>query len=1658
MRTGRFRESVGAFIGLGLALFAGPLRAQQVSSRVVAYSGMPAPGASPALYDNFAYPAIAPQGEIVFRGRLNSAPGTTYGLWRERFDPVTMAPLLSRVQREGTVSPVAGFNFAGFPGPPTINLPGHFAFRAHIQSGATFNDTLWVETPAPTGLTLIAREGASAPGVPGANFGAIFNNGYDPLLLDDSGRALFSGRLTGGGVTGANDTGLWYYNGTTTTLVAREGDQMPGTPAGHLYADRFLFSDLAILGSGVFVFFGSDGDPINPIQGLWSNHSGSVQPLMLEDGTAPGLAATEKLVQISSFRVNNNNQVAFSGIVERDDGVNPVFLFSAVWISNAQGVFQLAARSDQQPPVFRVPGVAFFTDAGHVIGVDAAGRLVRVTTGGLTVIAKTDDPAPGTAAGVQFAAIQSSFASGNGIAANSGGQVAFKASLKGPGVNLTNDLGLWALDDKLQLVKVAREGDTIEAPAGMPRTITNIEFALSGGSGGPRGMSERGDVLWKASVVGLPLGSQVLAVTGVGSPPEPPRLAALEVVQVIQDWRNEIPLVAGKKTVVRAHVTSFKPMKFVGQLRAFAGSPAGAELAGSPLEASNPGGYVNVNAVSDSERGTLAASPWFELPETWTNGAVTFRFEWASGSMICREFAGPITEDCEAVVTFAPAQTPRIRFLGVSWLEGTNVRQSSIDQAADLARRALLAFPTKAIDFDFRHSGLVLPQLPDVTALLPAIDFIRAADGSPKRLYYGVIPSEFKNGVLGIAYVGDWAGIGHAPADPRRVPGRHTATHELAHELGRRHSVHSSVPGAKPGKKRGVCGEVSDSSWPDFPNWFTIGGSKRPTLGPMDQGTQDLIFGLDTDLMEVVDPAKFFDLMSYCDRPPIESWPSDWTYTNLLLSINSRFAPAGPVVAGTLAGDFFVIRGSVHLLDGSVELLPFANLLQTAPPEVPSAGDYVLRLRSGGGALLGETAFEPKLTEPIGPDPELGTFLIGVAADPAIRIVEIVHDGEVVASRMASANAPVVQVTSPNGGENLTGATVNLQWTGSDADGDPLTYVVQYSPDNGATWTTLGVDLTATGVQIPRSSLPASTQGRLRVQASDGFLTAFDTSNATFTVANNPPFVSLGDPDDGRLYVGDQLVFLDALSFDPEDGNLADSRLAWTSSLDGALGADNNFSVKASDLSAGTHVITVTATDDGGAQATDTATIRIAAEATGPLADLAVSILDQADPVPPGSSAIYTVTATNNGPDGATGVEVAISVTFDPEGPTGAGPATIQSATGPGWNCTTGAGTANCTRAAMAALEEFPITVQAAAPQVGILTASAEISGAEEDPATGNNEAQHTTDVAVPPADISVTKTHGPPTPLAGSDLTYTITVTNDGPAAATGVTVDDTLPAGLTLVSATPSQGSCTGTSAIHCDLGSLSPGSQATVTIVARPAAAGSVSNTATAASDQPDPSPGNNEDTDTATVAVNNGPFGLRIAQVFGGSEAAPDAQFVMLQMWAAGQAAGGHAVTVEDSDGTPIGAYTFPAPTVLANSASQDTVLLATSEAQALFNVTADLTMAPFTADGGARFCWAGIADCVSVGAFTAPSTGSGDPFPVFERVGLAFTRRLDLAGGASALDPLDDTNDSLSDFLLAPPVPRNNARQNGTLPASTCGNATLEGLEDCDDGDTQSGDG
>jgi uncharacterized repeat protein (TIGR01451 family) len=122
-----------------------------------------------------------------------------------------------------------------------------------------------------------------------------------------------------------------------------------------------------------------------------------------------------------------------------------------------------------------------------------------------------------------------------------------------------------------------------------------------------------------------------------------------------------------------------------------------------------------------------------------------------------------------------------------------------------------------------------------------------------------------------------------------------------------------------------------------------------------------------------------------------------------------------------------------------------------------------------------------------------------------------------------------------------------------------------------------------------------------------------------------------------------------------------------------------------------------------------------------------------------------------------------------------------------------------------------------------------------------------------PSADVGVTSSASPSPVQVDSTLTYTLTVTNTGPSGATGVTVTDTLPEGISFGNATVSQGTCADAGGIvTCSIGSLANGAAASITLtVTTPAAAGILTNTATVTANESDPNLSNN--TSTITVDV-------------------------------------------------------------------------------------------------------------------------------------------------------------------------------------------------------------
>src|SRR5262245_59753055 len=97
-------------------------------------------------------------------------------------------------------------------------------------------------------------------------------------------------------------------------------------------------------------------------------------------------------------------------------------------------------------------------------------------------------------------------------------------------------------------------------------------------------------------------------------------------------------------------------------------------------------------------------------------------------------------------------------------------------------------------------------------------------------------------------------------------------------------------------------------------------------------------------------------------------------------------------------------------------------------------------------------------------------------------------------------------------------------------------------------------------------------------------------------------------------------------------------------------------------------------------------------------------------------------------------------------------------------------------------------------------------------------------------------------------------------------------------------------------------------------------------------------------------------MKIVEVFQGSAAMPNAQYILLRAFARNQShTGDHTITVYNADATVAAIATFSGD--LTNSNNQDFALIATAEAEALFGISADVSVPSLLMNpSGGRICF------------------------------------------------------------------------------------------------------
>ncbi|WP_169247877.1 IPTL-CTERM sorting domain-containing protein [Candidatus Competibacter phosphatis] len=248
--------------------------------------------------------------------------------------------------------------------------------------------------------------------------------------------------------------------------------------------------------------------------------------------------------------------------------------------------------------------------------------------------------------------------------------------------------------------------------------------------------------------------------------------------------------------------------------------------------------------------------------------------------------------------------------------------------------------------------------------------------------------------------------------------------------------------------------------------------------------------------------------------------------------------------------------------------------------------------------------------------------------------------------------------------------------------------------------------------------------------------------------------------------------------------------------------------------------------------------------------DLQVTKADSPDPVLAGQDLIYTLSVTNNGPDAIpVGEDIVIQDTLP------AGYAVTASSGDGSYDTGTNEWTISDGLASSAtATIQLTVPVPSSEADEAVLSNTAAITSTHPD-TDNTNDSDTVTTTVNRSTDLNVTVADAPDPVTAGGSVAYTVTLTNDGPSDASGVTVNiaETFPAGVTEVSGIPSVGTW---SSPTWTVGALTAGASATLTLnvnVAANATDGTdvISVTTTASGAETDDNPANN--TATANTSI-------------------------------------------------------------------------------------------------------------------------------------------------------------------------------------------------------------
>lgn len=385
--------------------------------------------------------------------------------------------------------------------------------------------------------------------------------------------------------------------------------------------------------------------------------------------------------------------------------------------------------------------------------------------------------------------------------------------------------------------------------------------------------------------------------------------------------------------------------------------------------------------------------------------------------------------------------------------------------------------------------------------------------------------------------------------------------------------------------RRTMAHELQHNYGLDHPQCTTLNGRGFDVLGRQVKG----------DDMLAVMCAGQPEYVAWADRDSYDRMYSAWD-TGFLLEESARVAAAAPL-------NYVIASGIVCSRQGVVsgELSPLEQVQRYEVISPPAGSAYCLDFYAAGGAVLQTVCFDPVVSRDSLTTSDCAPFGYTLAWPAGTARVVLRVGTTTLDERTLSAHLPSVRVLSPNGGETWDGQQT-ITWIASDGDGDPLTFSVLYSRDNGATWLPLAVEVDGRSLDVDTTDLGGGSNCLIQVRVSDGFASTEDTSDAPFTIPNRPPVVTIESPRDEMWFRPVETINLMGQAFDPEDGAIAEDDLVWYLWTDsGMTGLGRGSLLSVGPLPEGEHVIVLDVVDSSGAEAIDSVTIHVGERAANAL-------------------------------------------------------------------------------------------------------------------------------------------------------------------------------------------------------------------------------------------------------------------------------------------------------------------------------------------------------------------------------------------------------------------------------------------------------------------------